>query len=141
MEQPLTIFGDGRQLRAFTDVRDVASGLLLAARLGKSGRAYNVGNPASRTSIGELAERVIAVTGSRSLKTHVDPKALYGDSFADAADKFPDAGELMALGWRPAYALDDTIRDTYHFMRELPEDELLTLAGLPRIAVRMPVPA
>ena len=128
--EPLTVFGDGSQLRAFTDARDVAAGMIFCAQHGGTGRAYNVGNPASRTSIRELAEKVIEVTGSNSEICHIDPKELYGETYAGAPDKFPDSGALMDLGWRPLYGLSDTIRDTYLAMRELPAEELLALAGL-----------
>jgi|GEM_PF-511156 len=142
LEKPLTVFGEGRQIRAFTDARDVVSGMVLCAQRGKSGRAYNVGNPGNRISIGELASRVIAVTGSPSEIEHLDPQELYGSAYAEAADKFPDAGELMSMGWRAAYSLDETIRDTYLAMRELPERELLALSGLAASEpVREPVTA
>jgi UDP-glucose 4-epimerase len=142
LERPLTVFGDGSQVRAFTDVRDVTAGMMLCAQRGKSGRAYNVGNPGNRISIGELASHVIAVTGSRSEIVHLDPRELYGKAYAEAADKFPDAGELMGMGWRAAYSLDQTIRDTYLAMRELPESGLLALSGLAAtIPAQEPIPA
>jgi UDP-glucose 4-epimerase len=142
LEQPLTVFGDGSQFRAFTDARDVVSGMMLCAGRGKSGCAYNVGNPGNRISIGELASHVVAVTGSRSEIVYLDPKELYGTAYAGAADKFPDAGELMSMGWKAAYSLDDTIRDTYLEMRELSERELLALSGLTATTpVEEPVPA
>jgi nucleoside-diphosphate-sugar epimerase len=127
---PLTVFGDGSQLRAFTDARDVAAGMVLCAERGASGKAYNVGNPASRVSIGELADLVNQVCGSWAGKRHLDPRTIYGSTYADAADKFPDATEIMRLGWRPAYSLEDTIRDTFHSMRNLSQEDLLKLAGL-----------
>ena len=128
--EPLTVFGDGSQVRAFTDARDVAAGMIFCGQHGKIGRAYNVGNPASRTSIRELAEKVVEVTGSASEICHVDPKELYGENYAGAPDKFPDSGALIDLGWRPLFGLLDTIRDTCDAMRGLPEEELRTLAGL-----------
>ena len=127
---PLTVFGDGTQVRAFTDVRDVAAGLVLAASRGVRGTAYNLGNPANRISIDVLADRVNEVCGNWTGKRYVDPQALYGLSYAEAADKFPDAGQIMQLGWRPQYSLEDTIRDTLEMMQELPHEELLSLAGI-----------
>ena len=127
---PLTVFGDGRQLRAFTDVRDVAAGMTQCASRGTSGTVYNLGNPANRISISELADRVLEVCGSAVGKRHLDPRELYGHSYAEAADKFPDAGAMLRLGWEPAYGLDETIRDTFHMMRELPQEDLLKLSGL-----------
>jgi UDP-glucose 4-epimerase len=130
LETPLTVFGDGTQLRAFTDARDVAAGMVLCAQRGASGSAYNLGNPANRISIGELADRVLAICGSRAGKRFIDPRQIYGRTYTEAADKFPDAGGMTRLGWQPAYSLDDTIRDTFHMMRALVPDDLLALAGL-----------
>ena len=127
---PLTVFGDGKQLRAFTDARDVAAGMKLCAGRGVSGRAYNLGNPANRISIGELADRVIQLCRCWAGKRFVDPQQLYGSTYAEAADKFPDAGEMMLMGWQPTHCLDDTIRDTFQMMRSLPHAELLVLAGI-----------
>jgi UDP-glucose 4-epimerase len=59
LELPLTVFGDGRQVRAFTDARDVADGLMLLAERGVAGTAYNVGNPANRITILDLARQVL----------------------------------------------------------------------------------
>ena len=136
---PLTVFGDGRQLRAFTDVRDVAGGLILSAARGAKGNAYNLGNPASRTTIGELADRVLEVCSSPAGKCCVDPRDLHGKSFAEAADKFPDSGSMQQLGWQPAYTLEDTIRDTFLWMKDLPHEDLVHLAGLKLEEVAAPV--
>jgi UDP-glucose 4-epimerase len=127
---PLIVFGDGTQVRAFTDVRDVAAGMTICAARGSAGTAYNLGNPANRISIGELADRVLQVCGSWGGKQFLDPRQLHGPSFAEAADKFPDSGALMQLGWRPDFRLEDTIRDTFDVMRGLPEADLLALAGI-----------
>ncbi len=132
---PLTVFGDGSQIRAFTDVRDVASGLTTCAVQGASGTAYNVGNPANRISIDELADRVLDVCGGSAGKQHVDPREVHGSTFAEAANKFPDAGLLCQLGWQPKYTLNDTVRDTFESMRALPHDQLLKLTGLKKQAV------
>lgn len=138
---PLTVFGDGSQLRAFTDVRDVAAGMILCAARGASGTAYNLGNSANRISIGELAEKVLEICGAAAGKRHLDPRELYGSSFAGAADKFPDSERMQRLGWQPKYTLDDTIRDTFLRMRDLSHDELVHLAGLKAEEAAVPVPA
>lgn len=130
LEQPLTVFGDGSQIRAFTDARDIADGMILCAERGACGTAYNVGNPANRISINELADQVLAVTGSPFGKIHVDPRQIFGASYAEAPDKYPDASRAMALGWQPRYALRETIRDTYDAMSALEPADLLLMSGL-----------
>jgi UDP-glucose 4-epimerase len=128
--QPLTVFGDGRQIRAFTDARDIATGMILCAERGQCGSAYNVGNPENRTSIAELADRVLEITGSGAGKEYVDPRELFGSAYAEAPDKYPDASRMFALGWRPQYALAQTIQDAYTFMQSLAPATMLALVGL-----------
>jgi UDP-glucose 4-epimerase len=81
MARPLPIFGSGSQVRAFTHVRDVCDGLVLAMRRGTSGSIHNTGNPANRMSITELADLVLKVTGSPAGTQFVDPRVLDGPLF------------------------------------------------------------
>lgn len=108
--RPLTVFGDGSAVRAFTHVSDVALGIIRAMQKGGNGTAYNVGNPENKTTILDLAKRVRRVLESRSEIHFVDPKTIYGQLYEEASDKFPDAGKAMSeLGWEPKYGIDETI--------------------------------
>jgi UDP-glucose 4-epimerase len=114
----LTVYGDGKAVRAFTHVRDVAAGLVLACENGKPGDVYNLGNAENKTSIYGLAKRVIELTASESRIEHVDPKKLHGEEFAEASDKYPDASKAeRALGWKPEHDLDRTVNDVVEFYR------------------------
>jgi UDP-glucose 4-epimerase len=105
-------------IRAFTHVSDVADGIILAARKGKSGEPYNIGNPANKVTIYELAQRVVKLAESSSRIDLVDPKKLFGDLFEEANDKFPDSDRASReLGWHPQYDLDRVIRDTMEYIR------------------------
>jgi UDP-glucose 4-epimerase len=116
--QPLTVFSKGTAIRAFTHVSDVADGVIRTLRHGKAGEVYNIGNPANKTTILELAQRVLRVTDSKSRIDFVDPKALFGPLFEEANDKFPDSDRASReLGWRPQYDLDRVIRDTFEYIR------------------------
>lgn len=115
--QSLTVFGDGSQVRAFTNVRDIVDGLIRVMERGVSGEAYNLGNPANKTTILDLANRVIDRVGQGSI-TFTDGKAVFGELFAEAADKYPDATKAMReLGWTPTRTIDDTITDAYEYAR------------------------
>jgi len=114
----ITVYGDGRMIRAFTHVRDVADGIMRTMCCGRRGEAYNIGNPANRITILELAKKVIDITGSRSEITFVDPKTLWGPLFEEANDKYPDADRSMnELGWRPQHDLESTILETVEYIR------------------------
>jgi UDP-glucose 4-epimerase len=117
--EALTMFGDGSAIRAFTHVEDVADGVIRTIRRGKSGEVYNIGNPANKTTIRELAHRVLHVTESRSQIDSVDPKKLFGPLFEEANDKFPDSDRATSeLGWHPQHGLDRVIRDSFDYIRE-----------------------
>lgn len=123
---PITVFNDGSALRAFTHVKDMANGILLAMKHGRNGEAYNVGNPANKTNILDLAQRVKRLLNSKSEIHHVDPKKIYGDYYEEANDKFPDAQKAMnELGWKPQYDIDATVFDAKEeFLRQLTIDKL-----------------
>lgn len=128
----VTVFGDGAQIRAFTHVRDLVAGIVCGMRAGRDGELYNLGNPANRCAIGELAREVIAVVGSPSRIVHVDPKTVYGPLYEEANNKFPDAAKAMTeLGWSPQYGRRETIAETYEYMRGLPPELLEHVSGVP----------
>src|SRR5258708_11762126 len=64
--EPITVFGDGKQSRAFTHVTDVVGALLkLVAEPKAIGQVINIGNT-QEVTITALAERVLDLAGSQS---------------------------------------------------------------------------
>lgn len=127
--EPLTIFGTGRQVRAFTHVADIVDGLMLAMSSGLSGEVYNLGNPANRTTINELAHEVLLATDSRAGVRYVNGKSIYGSLYSEAHDKYPDATKaIRALGWQPVHDLRKIIRDVQN-------DVQSTLHSAVRVAI------
>jgi dTDP-glucose 4,6-dehydratase len=101
--QPLTIFGDGSQTRSFCYVDDLIRGLVLLADSGEH-LPLNLGNPREFT-LNELAETVIAVTGSKS---EIVYEALPVD---DPQVRQPDiARARVLLGWEPTIELEEGLR-------------------------------
>ncbi len=96
--EPLTVYGDGSQTRSFCYVSDEVEGIY---RLFNSSRTLptNIGNPIEFTML-ELAEQVLAVTGSASKIVHHE---LPGD---DPKVRQPDITVAReVLGWEPKVAL------------------------------------
>lgn len=121
--EPLTVFGDGRQTRAFTHVAEIASGILAAARHAESGEVFNLGNGDNCISILELAEAVKSYTRSSSPVTFVDPREIYGDLYEDANDKLPDdALARRRLGWSPHIDCRAIVAETADYFRSLTPD-------------------
>jgi nucleoside-diphosphate-sugar epimerase len=130
LQLPLTIFGRGSARRAFTHVEDIADGILRTLREGEAGGIFNLGNPANQITVEELADTVLEVTGSISEKRFVDPQALYGPLFAEANDKFPEAGRAMTdLGWKPRHDVRRIVRDTWEYMVSTDPATFSRLAG------------
>lgn len=116
--QPLTVYGSGLQRRAFTWVRDIVDGLwsLAHADEGHWNQEWNIGNEANESSIIALAERVRTLTQSKSTISHVDPRDLFGDLFAEAPEKIPDSSKMrQAFGWSPVGDVDYVIREVIDF--------------------------
>ena len=92
--QPLTVFGDGSQTRSFCYVEDLVTGLIALMGSGPEVTGpVNLGNPAEFTMT-ELAQRVLALTGSRSPIEH---RPLPAD---DPVRRQPDISLARALlGW------------------------------------------
>jgi UDP-glucose 4-epimerase len=108
--EPLTVFGTGEQVRCFCHVLDVVPALVaLAACDGATGRAVNIGR-SEPVSIAELAERVIARTGSSSTIVRRTYEEVYGRGYEDLQRRVPDCGLAeRLLGFRPTRDLDDVI--------------------------------
>jgi UDP-glucose 4-epimerase len=127
---PLTVFGDGRARRAFSHVKDLADGIVRSLMIGQSGRIYNLGNPENKVTVDELADIVLEVTGSPGGKSYIDPRELYGSSFAEANDKFPAAGRAMSeLDWKPRYDVREIVEDTWTYLRSVEPGTFAGLAG------------
>lgn len=98
----ITIYGDGSQTRSFCFVDDLVDGLI---RLMESDQEVtgpiNLGNP-GEFSINELAEKVVAITGTGSKVVY---KALPQD---DPTQRQPDISQaIKILGWEPEVALTE----------------------------------
>jgi UDP-glucuronate decarboxylase len=128
--EPITLYGDGTQIRAFCYVDDLIDGFvaLMAASDDITG-PVNLGNPVE-TSVAELADLIIALTGSRST---IVRRQLPVD---DPVQRCPDIAQAEAvLGWRPRTELKDGLTRTIAYF-----DKLLAQRGqgrgTPQAAIR-----
>jgi len=115
--EPLTVFGDGSQIRSFCDVRDTmcAVDLLtnIEAKLHETacGEVVNVGNT-HETSILELAELIIKRTNSSSDIKFVSFDEAYGEHFEQITQRRPNTDKLKQLtGFEPKWTLEQSIDD------------------------------
>jgi UDP-glucuronate decarboxylase len=112
--EPITLYGDGTQTRAFCYVDDLIEGFvrMMGAPDDITG-PMNLGNPVE-TSVSELAEIIIELTGSRSKIEH---RPLPVD---DPIQRCPDISQAKALlNWQPQTALRPGLQRTIAYFDEL----------------------
>ena len=112
--EPLTLYGEGSQTRAFCYVDDLIEGFLrLMAAPDDITGPVNLGNPVE-TSIAELAEMIIAQTGSRS---RIVRRPLPVD---DPVQRCPDITQARAiLDWEPRTPLMEGLARTIAYFNRL----------------------
>lgn len=112
-DQPITVYGDGSQTRSFCYVNDLVEAFIRLMALDHDPGPVNLGNPDELT-IKQVAERVVALTKSSS-KIHYEPLPV-----DDPIRRKPDIGRAReVLGWSPKIDLDDGIRRTVDYFREV----------------------
>jgi UDP-glucuronate decarboxylase len=112
--EPITIFGDGSQTRSFCYVDDLIDGFIkMMESPAEVTGPINLGNPREFT-IRELAEQVIALTGSKS---SIIQMTLPPD---DPRQRQPDITKARAqLGWEPKVLLEEGLARTVAYFSEL----------------------
>ena len=112
--EPITLYGDGSQSRSFCYVDDLIDGLI---RLMESDASItgpiNLGNPDEFT-MRELAEKVLAQTGSVStITTNPLPQD-------DPKQRQPDISRAKDyLGWAPKVSLADGLKPTVEYFKSI----------------------
>jgi UDP-glucose 4-epimerase len=125
--EPLTVFGTGDQVRCFCHVRDVVPALrALMADPDAYSRVFNLGGT-EQVSIRQLAERVLAATGSPSAITYVPYELAYGQGYEDMQRRVPDCTRArQQIGFLPSRSLEDIIQDVTAYQQAAsPEVSLL----------------
>jgi len=117
--EPLTVFGDGKQVRSFCHVKDVVRAVLMLADKPEAyGEVFNVGADEPVT-IEELARRVIEITGSSSEIKYIPYDQVYGRGLRDIRYRVPDISKLREYtGYSPRYTLEDILEETAQYYRE-----------------------
>ena len=108
----ITIYGDGTQSRVFCHVADAVQAIAtIAATDSTIGNVYNVGGTGEVT-IKQLAEQVLAVTGSKSEITYTPYSDAYPAGFEDIQRRVPDISKIKsAINWAPTKDLKQIIGD------------------------------
>jgi UDP-glucose 4-epimerase len=119
--EPLTVIGDGSQTRCFTYVDDAVRATVNAGMQADTvGGIFNIGTDVE-TSILDLAQLMIEISGSSSEIRFVEQGEVYGASYEDIGRRVPDATRMREiLGIRDLVSLRDGLRSTIEWFRSDP---------------------
>ena len=110
--EDITIFGDGEQTRDFVYVGDVASANIFMAQNPNCSEVYNVAYGRS-TTIKDLAESIIRLTGSKSRIVFADERA------GDVKHSTASIDKLLSSGFTPSGSFEEGLNNTVEFFRSM----------------------
>ena len=131
--EPIEVYGDGKQSRCFCDVQDTCEALLRLFTLDRAvGEVINIGNT-EEVSIEELALKVKKHTGSSSTIEYIPYDKAYEPGFEDMMRRVPSIDKLHSLtDFRPKTTLTEIIERVSSYYRQ--KDSALASAAKPSVA-------
>jgi len=109
--EDIVIYDDGSQSRVFCHVEDAVRAVLLLLDSNSTiGDYFNVGG-VGETTIKELAQQIITLTGSQSAIKFIAYSDAYPAGFEDMQRRVPDITKIKnSIGWVPTHNLDSIIK-------------------------------
>jgi len=109
--EPITIYGTGKQSRCFCYVADVVEAIIgLMESEQATGRVFNIGSNEEIT-IEALAQKIIELTASKSQKAYISYEQAYGKPIEDMHRRVPDISRIKeTIGWQPRTKLDEALK-------------------------------
>lgn len=117
--EPIPIYGDGRQKRNFTYVGDAVEGILRLMDCHRAaGQVFNMGGD-EEISIEDLARRVRTISESSSPLQYIPYTRAYSNGFEDMRKRCPCTDKLReTIGFVPSTGLDAIIGTVVDYFRE-----------------------
>ncbi len=116
--EPIRVFGSGKQTRCFTYVDDLVRGTVAALGEQADGRVFNLGTQVE-VSINSLAHMIRILADSRSQIVHIPYDEAFGRGYEDTMRRVPDLSEASAaLGYRAETNLIAGLGKTIQWQRE-----------------------
>lgn len=116
--EPITVFGDGTQSRAFTHVSDVVGALVkLVQEPAAVGQVINIGNT-QEVTMTALAERIRDLCASQSAIKFIPYEEAYESGFEDMPRRVPELSKVRKMiGYEPKHSLDDILVQVIDYFR------------------------
>jgi dTDP-glucose 4,6-dehydratase len=111
-DDPLPVYGDGKQVRNWLYVEDFARAIDLVLREGLPGEVYNVGGPDETANI-DVVRRILAATErDESLIEYVKDRPGHDKRYSLSSAK------VRELGWEPSRRFSEGLQQTVDWYRE-----------------------
>ncbi len=117
-DEPITVYGDGKQTRTFTYIHDVTESIyrLMLCEKG-AGEVVNIGGT-EEIAIADLAHKIRDLAGSNSEIVYIPYNEAYGKDFEDMMRRVPSVEKLDSLiGYVPETSLDEILKSTIEYFR------------------------
>ena len=117
-DEPVTIYGTGRQSRCFLHVKDVVNTLIkLMNTEGVLGKVFNIGSQEEIT-MEDLAKKIIEITKSKSKLVYIPYDKAYEEGFEDMERRVPDTTRVKdAVGFKSTVDLEGIIKSVVEYYR------------------------
>ena len=108
--EPVLVYGSGEQRRCFCYVGDVVEAIVSLMNCEEAaGKVYNIGST-EEISIDGLADKIIEMTDSQSIKEFVPYEAAYGRAIDDMMRRMPNLERIReTIGWEPRTSLEEAL--------------------------------
>jgi len=116
--EPITVYGTGKQSRCFIHVGDVTAALIKLINDPKAvGEVFNIGSQ-DEITMDDLAKEIIKITKSSSKIEHIPYELAYEEGFEDMQRRVPDTTKIRNLiGFKPTYTLPEIIKDIIGYIK------------------------
>ncbi len=112
-DEPLPVYGDGKQVRDWIHVRDHCSALDAVRLRGATGEVYNIGGVGGERENIEIVTAILtALDKPESLIRYVEDRPAHDRRYAICSDK------TIALGWQGEYDLERGLGETVRWYRD-----------------------
>ena len=105
--EPLTVYGDGNQIRSFCDIRDAVQ--MIDSIKQENQEIFNIGNDKNIITMGHLAAKVVNLLNSGSKIKLVPFSEVYSEEFEEIYYRIPNISKISQF-YEPKYSLEDIIK-------------------------------
>lgn len=111
-DQPLPVYGDGKNIRDWIYVMDNCRGIELVLMRGKFGEIYNIGGGNEKNNL-EITHMLLEILGKpKSLITYVEDRLGHDRRYS------LDSTKIQKLGWEPIWDFREALQETVRWYQE-----------------------